>query len=95
MLNEKEWTMHSFHVGETTFTGNSDLSGDLTITSAGSGGEVRIAARDLLAFAAQFVRAARISTLEQEDGDHLVDIARLESMADHDVLGVAEERWPA
>jgi hypothetical protein len=87
--------MHTWRIGDTTFTGNSDLSGDLTIASGQDGGEVRIPAADALSFAADFVRSARIEALEQREGNHLAEISRLEEMADHEVLGMPERQGAA
>ncbi len=86
----RTWTM-----GDTTFIGNSDLSGTLTIRPGGGAEDIEVPAADVLALVARFIRETRITTLEQADGDHHDEIGRLEQMDDHALLGIDPEMLPA
>lgn len=72
--------MHTWEHGQTVFTGNSDLSGDVIVTDKRTGAQMEVPGADIMSFAAMFVANRRISAIEQ--------------MQPHEVLGIPEGEWP-
>ncbi len=64
---------HTWEHGETTFTGNSDLSGDIRIRRGDD--EIEIPGRDILEFVAYHVQRCRISEIEQQETAKLLGIS--------------------
>lgn len=79
--------MHKWQQGGTTFGGNADLSGDISIADGRTGTSVIVPGEDLLAFVAQFVRSSRIAAAESGGADW-DEIGRLEALDDMAVLGI-------
>lgn len=64
---------HSWNIGETTFIGNSDLSGDITICGPDSS-KVHVPGKDLLEFIAEHIKRMKIEEIESQDPEAILGL---------------------
>lgn len=60
---------HTSNYSKTTFIGNADLSGDVTIINKKTNKQIEVDGDDLLEFVLEYVRGEKIAILQEEDYD--------------------------
>ena len=66
--------MPTFSHGKVTFNYNSDLSGDIIISTALRYNELQVPGEALLAFVAEYVRRQRIGALEDASASEILGV---------------------